>query len=203
VEIEAFRQAPPWIMTIKWPTINGNQLFTPTLLIFLAVIAIQLSNLQLLSGNLAYPYVFAAAVFVIFTRIFVSTFIFVEDAVTKKKPIVLAINILLTGVELATTYFAIAHLTVDTYPDITVWLLAGTQLAFAVSQVFTTRHLTRSTGINLAIYAIFSTLFYFRAFDNDAERLLLLQQSVAWAILVLEAGFLIITSHTFLDKKGE
>jgi hypothetical protein len=187
-------------MSFKLPTINKNILFTPTLLIFLLLVALQLNSLPLLSREFIYSNVFAAAVFVIFIRIFLTSFRFIEDSFSKQKPIPLVLNIILTAVEATTTYLAIVYLANDTYANETIWWLSLTQLGFLVSQILATRQLPRVSAFNLAIYALLSLVFYLEPFNTNPDQLLLFQQSSAWLVLGLELFLLLITAHKFFDK---
>jgi hypothetical protein len=179
--------------------INKNNLFTPTVLIFLSFILYTFTNQNLAERNYQYSYILVISGIFLLTKVFVISFAQIDKYFSQKKWILLSIDIVLTGIQFAFAFLAVQNLANDKFPDFTVQFFLISNIFFCI-QLF----LGKIQGLIKMLIAIFiiyipSLLILNRKifFDNNA---VLTQQTIAYLILILEVCLFLVITRYFVSK---
>jgi len=188
-------------MSFKWPKINGNQLFTPVAALYLLAVGYFVSTLEFIEKNYNYSYILGFATVVLFLKVLVLTFGTIEETLKNKKWYFVAIFLILAVAQIWLGIIAIKYLTINTYPNITIqWMLIA-NLIFVV-QAFLSKNISilRFGFPALILYSGMFVALYFKLFDTEAEKFILLQQIVAYITLLTELVLLFLSSRAYIQS---
>jgi len=188
-------------MSFKWPKINGNQLFTPVAALYLLAVGYFVSTLEFIEKNYNYSYILGFATVVLFLKVLVLTFGTIEETLKNKKWFFVAIFLILAVAQIWLGIIAIKYLTINTYPNITIqWMLIA-NLIFVV-QAFLSKNISilRFGFPALILYSGMFVALYFKLFDTEAEKFILLQQIVAYITLLTELVLLFLSSRAYIQS---
>jgi len=188
-------------MSFKWPKINGNQLFTPVAALYLLAVGYFVSTLEFIEKNYNYSYILGFATVVLFLKVLVLTFGTIEETLKNKKWFFVAIFLILAVAQIWLGIIAIKYLTINTYPNITIqWMLIA-NLIFVV-QAFLSKNISilRFGFPALILYSGMFVALYFKLFDTEAEKFILLQLIVAYITLLTELVLLFLSSRAYIQS---
>jgi hypothetical protein len=188
-------------MSLILPKINSNQLFTPSILIFLLAICYQFSSLDLVEKTYLYSYILTASIIIMCLKIFIITFGNIENHLKTKKPYFVGTDLILSGCQLIMGFLAVEHLTIDKYPQTTFGWLVLSNIIFCL-QIFLGR-IPKIINFGLISVAIYITSFfalYFKLFEKSPENFLFMQQSVSYLAIILELIMFFVVTNFFVKK---
>ena len=189
-------------MTFALSKINKNQLFTPSILIFLLVICYHFSSLDLVEKTYVYSYILTASVLILCLKVFIITFGNLENHLDNKKYYFVGTDLILAGLQLIMGFLAVGHLTIEKYPQTTFQWLVLSNLIFCV-QVFLGRipNVLRLTLIFSMIYIVCFLALYFKFLEQDTENFLFMQQTVSYIAITMELVMFFVITNFFVKNR--
>jgi hypothetical protein len=187
-------------MSVFLPRIKGNNLFTPTILIFALLSVFYISTLDFAEKSYNYSFIFASSILLLLFKVLVTSFGNIETELKNKKWFLIASNIILLLIQLFLAIVAIQLLTENKYPQNTLLWILISNLVFFV-QTFLGKLATplKLTVVTIVIYAISFVLLYFKVFENTPERFILLQQTISYIALIVEACLFFASVEYYVD----
>lgn len=187
-------------MSVFLPKIKGNNLFTPTIVVFALLSVYFVSTLDFAEKSYSYSFIFASAVLLLLFKVVVTSFGNIEVELKNKKWFLIGSNIILLLIQLFLAILAIELLTENKYPQSTLLWIMVSNLAFFV-QTFLGRIGTplKLTVIAIIIYLISFVLLYFKVFENTPERFILLQQTISYIALIVEGCLFFASVEFYVD----
>jgi hypothetical protein len=193
-------------MSVYLPKIKGNNLFTPTILIFALLSVFYISTLDFAEKSYNYSFIFASSILLLLFKVLVTSFGNIQAELQNKKWVLIGSNIILFLIQILLAILAIQLLTENKYPQATLQWILISNIAFFV-QTFLGKLSTplKLTVIAIIVYLISYIFLYFKVFENIPERFILLQQTISYIVLLAEAilFFASVEFYVDLSKKME
>jgi len=191
-------------MSFKLKKITGNQLFTPAILLLSVLIGFYISSIDLVEKNYSFSFILAMGGIILILKTFVTIFGSLEINLKDKKSLLSATLIILGIIQFYLGFLAINFLRVDKFPQNTVALLLAAQIIFSIT-TFLTKNLTLlrfSLFTNLLLILSGSSL-YFKLFVESPDLFILLQQFIAYIVLITQLIELFLTMGFYSKNRVE
>ncbi|MEI6728281.1 MAG: hypothetical protein WCK98_01430 [bacterium] len=187
-------------MSIFLPRIKGNNLFTPTILIFGLLSVFYVSSLDFAEKSYNYSFIFATSILLLLFKVLVTSFGNIETELKNKKWFLVGSNIILLLIQVFLAILAIQLLTENKYPQSTLLWILISNLGFFV-QTFLGKLNTplKLAIVSIVIYSISFVFLYFKLFENTPERFILLQQTISYISLIVEACLFFASIEYYVD----
>lgn len=188
-------------MPLKLPKINGNSLYSPSVMIFLLIVGYQIANSDFVEKTYSFAYLLVTAGVLLFLKTFTFTFGALEKTLNTKKVFLASSFLILAIGQFLLGFLAVDHLTRSTFPDITVQWFLFANILFAI-QTF----LAKSTNLfKVALFTIFASTvsffgLYFKWFTSDIQAFIIFQQSIGYLAIILEFTMFFMSLNFFIDK---
>jgi hypothetical protein len=184
--------------------INGNQLFTPSVLLLVLFFMYQVSLLQFKNPNESYSFLLAIALVIFAIKAFIIAFASIEKYRDMEKWVLFLFNIILFSLESWLVWKALVELTLDSYPKFTLGALLLANIGFYL-QAYITK-IPKMLWIGISSFVIYTIIFVllltsaFNAFVGNNLLLIVFQQTTAYLALGMELIMLFLTGRYFVKK---
>jgi hypothetical protein len=183
------------------PKVNNNQLFVPSLLLFMGFylwISSQL-NIRAIYGI---PYILLSAIGFYAIRTFITSFKGLSESVEDKKWQRLLADILLLVISFTLVYSILTQLSVDSYPELAILFLIVANFTNFLS-LFLHKH--TSYMFYLSTFLVYLLMYLVLRFQIGSRNntIPLVLQIIAWVIFAFELAHLGLVSKWFLTDKGD
>lgn len=191
-------------MSFKLKKITGNQLFTPAILLLSVLIGFYISSIDLVEKNYSFSFILAMGGIILILKTFVTIFGSLEINLKDKKSLLSTILIILGIIQFYLGFLAINFLRVDKFPQNTVTLLLAAQIIFSTT-TFLTKNLTllRFSLFTNLLLILSSTSLYFKLFVESPDLFILLQQFIAYIVLITQLIELFLTMGFYSKNRVE
>ncbi len=189
-------------MSFKLAKINGNQLFTPAILIFSIIVTILLTKQEFKDTYNTYSQVLAVATLGLYLKAFTLAFANLEINLSKKKWLLAGVSLLLGIGQFWTGWLGINYLTLDSYPRDAIGFMLIANLLFSLDMLL--NKISGAAKVNLPSLLVYSVLFgllYLNVFAGGQSRLFLVfLQISAYLSLAIETFLLVQVTKNFVTR---
>jgi hypothetical protein len=190
-------------MIIRIPVINKNNLFAPSLLLFILNIAYVFANTKVKDSISSVNQILSIVIGIILVKIFTLTFGNLELTFKSKKWVYLLVNTVLAGTQILLVWLAFKSTTQTTYPEEVFKFLGIAVLLFFIQSFFAKIKEMLYFGV-FTIIAYFGTyLALFNQVPNVWENRVMENNFmflIGWLFVLIEFILLIFVTRKFVTR---
>lgn len=189
-------------MSFKLKKITGNQLFTPSILLFTILVGFYISSIDLVEKTYNFSFILAASGVVLILKTFITIFGSLESNLKAKKGLLSATLLILAAIQFYLGFLAVDFLTVDKFPQNTVAIILTAEIIFAVT-VFLTKNvgLLKFSLVVIFLLAVSTASLYFKWFEKNPDLFILSQQLIAYIVIICQVIELFLSMNFYTEHR--